>query len=256
MTSVEWARQFQRRNQKWCERRKRLAQDLLVFCGGPLIALDKATSADQKRLLLRRIKFATFRLSVFYHPEAIELFRTLLGKPWIVHPHITARALRHYRAGEILREGLSSPFTLVRAKCAQELGYFTDDSARPQLWRMVEHGQNHIERLAATEGLLRIGRFTGAEKVTLLRCVREERQPCVLKNLLLMLPQAKLPGWETAAEEALRRLPHQVVFDALAWAKAHQHGNVLALADVEPPYTRQTHYPDFELDTSYFDASG
>jgi hypothetical protein len=253
---TEWAKKFQTDNQEWWESRDRLAKELLLFCEGPLAALESSTEPEQKRRLLRRVKFAAFRLGVFYHPQAPALFRILLGKPWVVHSHITARALRHYRAVEILREGLASRFSLVRAKCAQELGHLVDEGAKPGLWNMAEHAEMEIERLAATESLLRMGNYSEENREALLRCVQREKHPYVLKNLLLMFPLAEFANWAEVAEAAVRRCPHQVVVDSFVWAHSHPGENVLSLPDVEPPYTWKTRYPDFELYPLYFEASG
>jgi hypothetical protein len=255
-TVTVWAEQFRVRNLKWAERRNLLAKDLLLFCGGSLLALEKGKNPEHKKRLIRRVKFAAFRLSVFYHSKAPALFRMLLSKPWILHPHICARALRHYQSGEFLREGLASTFALVRAKCAQELGHLAEKGARSELWSLGEHGTQEIVRLAATEGLLRMGCFTDEDHTSLLRCIRRENNPYVLKNFLLMLPLAQPPSWVVIAETAARRCPHQVVFDALVWAQSHPGENLLILPDIEPPYTRKTKYPDFELYPLYFDLSG
>jgi len=251
-----WVQEFQTANQEWWEVRNRLTKELLLFCGGPLVSLEKATDPEQKRGMMRRVKFGAFRLGVLWHAEAPALFRLLLAKPWIVHPQIAARALRHYRAVEILREGLASRFPLVRAKCAQELGHFGDEGAKPALWNMAEHAEKAIERVASTEGLLRIGSYTEGDRMVLLRCIHHERHPYALKNLVLMLPLAGVAGWPEVAQAAVQRCPHQVVVDSLVWALNHPGENVLLLPDVEPPYTRKTRYPDFELYPLYFEASG
>jgi hypothetical protein len=256
VAGTAWVDEFRAKNLKWWEEKDRLARELVLLCAGSLTALEETTDPVQKRRWLRRVKFSAFRLGVFYHPEAPKWFRVLLTKPWVVHPHLTARALRHYRAVEILREGLSSTVSLVRAKCAQELGHLADVAAKPGIWNMAEHGGLEIERLAATESLIRMGGYTDGDRDAILRCVQSEKHPYVLKNFLLMLPLAQVSGWAAFAEEAVRRCPHQVVLDALVWAQSRPKENVLSLPDVEPPYTPATRYPDFELYPLYFDASG
>jgi hypothetical protein len=67
----QWVEDFRKKNTKWCEQRERLAQDLYTFCWGAMLALNAGgADARQKKNLLRRIKFAAFRLGVFSHPEA------------------------------------------------------------------------------------------------------------------------------------------------------------------------------------------
>ena len=121
---------------------------------------------------------------------------------------------------------------------------------------LAVRGQSEIERLAATESLLRIGTFSEPERELLLRCIATEDHPYVLKNLLLLLPRAEVRDWQTVAEGAALRCPHQIVVDSLCWVKSRPMDNVLALPDVEPPYSRQTRYPDLEFYAAYLEVSG
>jgi hypothetical protein len=145
---------------------------------------------------------------------------------------------------------------LVRARCAQELGHLGDNGSLPALWRLAEHGEAEIERLAATESLLRIKTFGKQEQEALTRCLANETHPYVLKNLLLMLPHADLGNWRAIAEIAVKRCPHQIVVDSFCWANSHPSGDVFTQPDVEPPYSSKTRYPDLEFYPLYFEVSG
>jgi hypothetical protein len=217
--------------------------------------MNHQSPADEKRFHLRRLRFAAFRLGVFSHPGARELFRRLLAAPWLVLPHITARALRFYRAADLLREGLKSPIAFVRVKCAQELGHLADEASKPLLWNIAGQGDD-VERLAATEALLRIGTYTDGERGELLNRIGQEQQPYILKNLVLMLPQAAIRDWKQVIETTVRRCPHRVLVDSASWALQHPKDSVFSVPDVEPPYTRKTRYPDLEFYPVYFEGSG
>jgi hypothetical protein len=121
---------------------------------------------------------------------------------------------------------------------------------------MAQGGRPELERLAATESLLRIGHFADEDREILLQLLRVEGHPYILKNLLLMLPLAGVSHWKEIAEEAVRRCPEQIMVDCLAWMGTHPDGQLLSLPDLEPPFTRRTRYPDFESYSSYIDTSG
>lgn len=210
----------------------------------------KSVGDDEKKHWSRHVKFATYRLTVFHHPEAPEIFTELLKSPWIISPRIAAiLGLRRY--GETARplEELHSPFALVRAKCAQELGHLLkDNSANPRLWKMAESGEE-IERLAVTEALLRINVYDDSDRKALLRRIEQEDHPYVLKNLILMLPHAQIPNWETYARCASARCTHQIVVDALTFVKSRPSDNLFSIPEVEPPFSKKTSYRDLEHDT-------
>jgi hypothetical protein len=245
----KWAEYFRAQNAWWCNKKERLADDLLQFCREELNKYNESTNDDEKKQLSRRIKFATFRLSVFHHPEAPEIFTELLKSPWIISPRIAAiLGLRRYGETAKLLEGLENPFPLVRAKCAQELGHLLkDSSAKTRLWKMAECGEE-IERLAATEALLRINAYDDSDREALLRRIEQEEHPYVLKNLILMLPHAQVPDWEACARRTATRCSRQIVVDALAFVKSRPSDNLLSLPEVEPPFSKKTSYRYIEYD--------
>ena len=246
----KWAEYFRAQNADWCKEKELLADDLFKFCRKALEMYDNSDRDDEKKHWSRHVKFAMYRLTVFRHPEAPEIFAELLKSPWIISPRIAAiLGLRRYGETAKLLEGLRNDFPLVRAKCAQELGHLLkDNSANPRLWKMAESGEE-IERLAATEALLRINVYDDSDREALLRRIEQEDHPYVLKNLILMLPHAQIPNWETCARCASTRCPHQIVVDALSFVKSRPSDNLFSLAEVEPPFSKKTSYHDLQHDT-------
>ena len=166
--------------------------------------------------------------------------------PHLVSPYLIAMGLSNHNNLHSLRAGLKSKCQLVRLSCVKCLGKKLDLSVLPTLWRMTEPNVSDIERLCASEALLRIGHFDAASTQRLVMLARVEKNPYVAKNLILALGISQPQGWIDLAKHIVRDTDHQVTLDAFVWAiSSYGIINVLYRPDEPPPYYSK-YYPATE----------
>jgi hypothetical protein len=247
------AKQFLASNHDWQDIRDRLGRDLLAMLKQ---AIDEVSSslvdATAKKRAISRIRFAVKRLSMIRCDQAIPTLEELLQRPWLVDTVILTKTLARYERYDMLIKVIESempPF--VRSMSAAALGDERCEQAIESLWRMVRSADTTMERLQASEALVKINRWDLIPPNELLEAWRQEQNPSVVKNLAICIALAALPRWEDALRERWRPDTHQSILDAIWFALNNPAVCPFDLPEVDPPRFSER-YPDLEPEPLYY----
>jgi len=249
-----WVSEFETQNIEWVQLKSGLTELLLSVLRDSLSALENSISEDEEKKHLRRVRFTVFRLGILQNDAAPGVFRDiLLEKPWLVNLHLLTKALANYEAEEILLEGLVHSHAFVRAKCAWALGEMQSKTSVVELVRMLDSDATLLERLMASESLVKIDSWEHAPMETILRLWESDIRPYLLKNIAMIIARAKPENYEDILKQRLKRSEHQIVIDAIHFALNRPDENIVFLP--EPEELRSYYskdYPDLEDDPAFF----
>lgn len=227
-----WAEEFMLKNLPWANFRKGLVDDLVTLFNENLSVLDSSSSDELSRTAATRaIRFATNRLSVLgLDPIVDSITDILCTRPWLISNHTMLKALVlagysdrviemantwHQRgfqgtslsnlpSGQLL---LASRFYLCAVAC-KALGFGkADDMTISFLWAVLSNKEStEIERISASEGLLRLGAWNIDWRETIKEVLEDAiDQPYLQKNLILMLASSRdLDSISTIREISLK----------------------------------------------------
>lgn len=242
-----WLTGFRNANRLWWDAKTMVSEDCYDLAVDSLGQLSGGgLSAEQAKIIGRKLRFAAYRLALFEHAGSSHLLGRLLRAPYLVSPYLVAMGLANYNNRASLRAGLKSKCQLTRLSCIRFLGELRDVSSIPTLWALTESGSAQVVRLCATEALLRIGHFDQASMYNLMQRARIEKDPYVAKNYILALGLTRPRGWDYLAEQIVQDTDHQVTLDALVWANSGSGvTDILRRPDVPPPHYSKR-YPETE----------
>jgi hypothetical protein len=248
-----WVSEFESPNVEWIKLKSDLTGHLLSLLGDSLNALENSISQDEENKYLKRVRFTVFRLGILRNDAAVNTFRKiLLGKPWLVNLHILTRALANYEAEEILLEGLNHNHAFVRAECAWALGEIQSKTSVVALVNILDSDATPLERLMASEALVKIDSWEHVSMETILRLWESDSCPYLLKNIAMIISRAKPEDYEEILKQRLKKSEHQIVIDAIYFALNNPDKNIAFLPEPELRSYYSEDYPDLEDDPAFF----
>ena len=248
-----WALEFESQNVEWIKLKSDLTGQLLSLLGDSLNALENSTSQDEKKKYLKRVRFTVFRLGILRNDAALSIFKEiLLEKPWLVNLHLLTRALANYEAEGILLEGLNHSHVFVRAKCAWGLGEMKSQKSVVVLVNILDSDATPLERLMASETLVKIDSWEHVSMETILRLWNSDICPYLLKNIAMIISRAKPENYEEILKQRLKKSEHQIVIDAIYFALNNPDKNIAFLPEPELRSYYSEDYPDLEDDPAFF----
>jgi len=249
-----WVSEFESQNAEWMQLKPDLTELFLLLLRDSLSALENSISQDEGKKHIRRVRFTVFRLGILENDAALDTFRKiLLEKPWLMNLHLLTKALANYEAEEILLEGLNHSHAFVRAKCAWALGEMQSKTSEAALVNILDSDATPLERLMASEALVKIDSWKHVPMETILRLWWSDICPYLLKNIAMIISRAKPENYEEILKQRLKRSEHQIVIEAIYFALNHPDKNIVFLP--EPEELRSyysTDYPDLEDDPAFF----
>jgi len=248
-----WVSEFENQNVEWIQLKSDLTESLLSLLRDSLSALKNSISQDEEKKHLRRVRFTVFRLGILQNDAALDTFREIvLEKPWLVNLHLLTKALANYGAEEILLEGLNHSHAFVRAKCAWALGEMQSKTSVIELVSMLDSDATSLERLMASEALVKIDSWEHVPMETILRLWESDIYPYLLKNIAMIISRAKPENYEEILKQRLKRSEHQIVIDAIYFALNNPDKNIAFLPEEELRSYYSKDYPDLEDDPAFF----
>lgn len=250
---LAWAEKFRKRNVGWLAERQRIQARLTEM----LIRAERTARSgrltDEQLIRCRReLRFAVYRLSVLGLGGAASTVVSLLtSRPWLIPVSIACSALARIGDEQALLEVTQcSDSSFVRAAALKALSGVASDQGISVLATVLESEADTIEKLMASEALLRRNRWRGIEPDRVLGWInRESESPYVQKNLVLMVAEC-YPSKVDELSLHLQRIGlHPVVDRALHYALTKMPGESI-LRTPEPPILQQkyraTYYPIIE----------